>query len=248
MPEEPIPLSEREERILDLLEERPFSLQEIAEKLGMTYYHLNLMEEMVRRFAIHLFKRRLDETVDPDDMEQCEVCRIFLQAILDKSVDDFEIDFKMRHPVIGIGTPIAHFLPAAAKRLNAGYIIPEHADVANAIGAVISRVRVERHAKIRPCRPGGFLVEGLRGAKRFSDRISAMTWTEEQLKILVTHLTEASGTEPDISSTELKTRITDDVHTAPTGEETFLGRTLTVELIGTPVSGYEPDIGESIPG
>ena len=44
---------------------------------------------------------------------------------------------------------------------------PEHASVANAIGAITSNVVVKRQLRIIPDEEGGFLIEGLAGVRHF---------------------------------------------------------------------------------
>ncbi len=49
------------------------------------------------------------------------------------------LDLTSRLPLIGVGAPIHVFLPRVAELLGTRAIIPEHAEVANALGAVVSR-------------------------------------------------------------------------------------------------------------
>ena len=51
--------------------------------------------------------------------------------------DDLSITTKF--PLIGVGAPIHIFLPRVAALLGTRAVVPEHSDVANAVGAVVSR-------------------------------------------------------------------------------------------------------------
>jgi len=51
--------------------------------------------------------------------------------------DDLRITTKL--PLIGVGAPIHIFLPRVAALLGTRAVVPEHSDVANAVGAVVSR-------------------------------------------------------------------------------------------------------------
>jgi N-methylhydantoinase A/oxoprolinase/acetone carboxylase beta subunit len=53
-------------------------------------------------------------------------------------------------PVIGLGAPVASFYPACGRLLNTPVILPEHGDVANALGAVVGSVRQEQVILITP--------------------------------------------------------------------------------------------------
>ena len=140
-----------------------------------------LLDEMVKKLALEVVKRQLDEETDPDRLEDCEVCQVLIKNMLGSGNRDYSVRMRMHKPIIGIGAPVHLFLAEAASLLGAEAILPEHADVANAIGAVTSQVKVRRQVKIRPSQAGGFVIEGLPGAKRFLDFEEAMTQAEEGL-------------------------------------------------------------------
>ncbi|MFZ7133596.1 MAG: hydantoinase/oxoprolinase family protein [Eubacteriales bacterium] len=60
--------------------------------------------------------------------------------------------------VIGVGAPIHIFLPDVAKALGAKCAIPEHASVANAVGAVVGNISATSEIDIRKDSHGGFTV------------------------------------------------------------------------------------------
>ncbi len=189
-----------------------------------------LLEEMARKLALEVLKRQLDEETDPDRLDDCEVCRVLIRNLLGKGNRDYDLQMRMGKPIVGIGAPVHLFLSEAASLLGAEAILPEHADVANAIGAVTSRVKVRRQVKIRPSQAGGFLIEGLPGAKRFLDFEEAMARAEEGLTRLVRDLALASGT----SETSMEIDVDDHIHTTASGSQIFLRRTLSAELTGEP--------------
>ena len=47
---------------------------------------------------------------------------------------------RLVHPLVAIGAPAAAFYPEVARRLGAGLLVPEHAAVCNAVGAVVGVV------------------------------------------------------------------------------------------------------------
>jgi N-methylhydantoinase A/oxoprolinase/acetone carboxylase beta subunit len=280
-------LTVREADILSLLKERPFSLQELAERTGLSHWSFvpvarleehymvqrcgltptdllngrdeialwdkgtsrrmcelfseitgmrtaemieTLLEEMMKKLALEVFKRRLDEEADPDSLEDCEVCQVLVQNMLGNEDRDYSVQLRMHKPVIGIGAPVHLFLPGAASHLGAEYILPEHAEVANAVGAVTSQVKVCRQVKIRPSQAGGFLIEGLPGAKRFLDFEEAVAMAEQGLIQMVREIAQASGT----TETSVEIDVDDHIHTTASGNQIFLRRTLSAELTGQP--------------
>ncbi|KIR02034.1 N-methylhydantoinase (ATP-hydrolyzing) [Lachnospiraceae bacterium TWA4] len=64
-----------------------------------------------------------------------------------------EINFPFKVPgvFIGVGGPIGIFLPDVAKAFGSHAIIPDHAEVANAVGAVVSNVAFEVRVKVHVC-------------------------------------------------------------------------------------------------
>jgi len=61
-----------------------------------------------------------------------------------------ETTIRLRQPIIGIGAPAGIFLPAVAQALHTDLILPEHHEVANAVGAIAGSVMVEEELLIYP--------------------------------------------------------------------------------------------------
>jgi hypothetical protein len=58
--------------------------------------------------------------------------------------------FRLHQPIIGIGAPASIFLPDVARLLNTELILPEHHQVANAVGAIAGSVMVEEELLVYP--------------------------------------------------------------------------------------------------
>ncbi len=70
-----------------------------------------------------------------------------------------ELQFISHATLIGIGAPTHIFLPAVAKALGADCIIPEHAEVANAVGAITADIAASSKVTIKP----NYSVGGITG-------------------------------------------------------------------------------------
>lgn len=70
----------------------------------------------------------------------------------------FDARFSGNAKFIGIGAPTHVFLEEAASALNVAPVIPEHAEVANAVGAAASRVVVETSVRVNPIRESSGVV------------------------------------------------------------------------------------------
>jgi hypothetical protein len=61
-----------------------------------------------------------------------------------------ETTIRLRQPIIGIGAPAGIFLPAVAQALHTELVLPDHHQVANAVGAIAGSVMVEEEILIYP--------------------------------------------------------------------------------------------------
>jgi N-methylhydantoinase A/oxoprolinase/acetone carboxylase beta subunit len=76
--------------------------------------------------------------------------RWFFYNSLYKAHPHLETSIRLRQPIIGIGAPADIFLPAVAKALQTDLILPDHHQVANAVGAIAGSVMVEEELLIYP--------------------------------------------------------------------------------------------------
>jgi N-methylhydantoinase A/oxoprolinase/acetone carboxylase beta subunit len=61
-----------------------------------------------------------------------------------------ETRIRLHPPIIGIGAPAGIFLPSVAEALHTQLILPEHFQVANAVGAIAGSVMVEEELLVYP--------------------------------------------------------------------------------------------------
>jgi N-methylhydantoinase A/oxoprolinase/acetone carboxylase beta subunit len=190
----------------------------------------HLLDMGVERLTLELLKRQLDEETDPEALHTCPVCRTLVKNLLSGGSDRYAVRIDLKRPVVGIGAPIHFFLPRAAKALGAEAILPQDADVANAIGAITSNVVVKRHVRIVPNQEGGFLIEGLVGARHFQNFAEADAFAREELARMVRNLAWAAGTSSRV--VQLKTK--DQIPTTADGKQIFMGRIIRAKLTGQP--------------
>jgi N-methylhydantoinase A/oxoprolinase/acetone carboxylase beta subunit len=190
----------------------------------------HLLDMGVERLTLELLKRQLDEETDPEALHTCPVCRTLVNNLLSGGNDRYAVSIDLKRPVVGIGAPIHFFLPRAAKALGAEAVLPQDADVANAIGAITSNVVVKRHVRIVPNQEGGFLIEGLVGARHFQNFAEADASAREELARMVRDLAWAAGTSSRV--VELKTE--DQIPTTADGKQIFMGRNIHAKLTGQP--------------
>ena len=189
-----------------------------------------LLEEVVRKLAIEILKKLLDEETGADQLDDCGVCRTLIANMLKGGNRDYTVRVNLHRPLIGIGAPVHYFLPRAGEIFDAETIVPENADVANAIGAVTSNVMVRRQVRVKTDEEGKYMIEGIPGAKRFETLEKANDWAVEVLGRRLQDLGNQAGT----SMQEVIMDIDDNISRAANGTPLFLGRTIVARLTGRP--------------
>jgi N-methylhydantoinase A/oxoprolinase/acetone carboxylase beta subunit len=189
-----------------------------------------ITRQMVERLAEEVLKRQFPQSIDASAMDDCPVCRELVRNLADGGNPDYRVAVQVHHPILGLGAPVGFYLPQAAKLLGAEVIIPPHADVANAVGAITSWVRVQRRVSIQPTVDGAFTVHGLdrlHTCKELPEAHAiAVAGLERELRIQA----RQSGT----ASEEVKVTVADRIATASDGTEVFLERELLGEIAGPP--------------
>jgi len=189
-----------------------------------------LLEEIVRKLSIEILKKQLDEETESDELERCGVCGALIKNLLDGGNEYYQVNIKFHRPLIGIGAPVHYFLPRAGEILGAETIVPEDADVANAIGAITSNVMVRRQVSIKIDDEGKYLIEGIEGAKSFETLKQANDWAIEELGQRILKMGQSAGT----SRQEVEMEIDDSISSTAEGTPLFLGRTIVARLTGRP--------------
>lgn len=109
---------------------------------------------LVRRSAEALLAAALIRDGLPPEAATSEI----LAAALDGAAHTAHLSAGLAVPLIGLGAPAATYYPAIGELLSTTVQIPEHADVANAIGAVVGKVRIRRQITVTAPRRGIFRV------------------------------------------------------------------------------------------
>lgn len=107
-------------------------------------------------------------------------------AGLDRHHGVVEVDLRLGVPVIGLGASASTYYGAVGERLNTKMILPVHAGVANAIGAVVGQVAMHASGTVTSPGPGIFSVH-------FPDGIRQFPSSEEALDALTTSLSVEAG-------------------------------------------------------
>lgn len=114
----------------------------------------------------------------------------------------------LKIPIIGIGAPAKIFLPPVADQLHTELIVPQHYEVANAVGAVAGIVKVSKEAWIFPQLRGlnvvGYYAKAGGERRRFPNMEQAITYARDTIQRLVLSEAKSSGTvDPIVEFEEL---------------------------------------------
>lgn len=84
----------------------------------------------------------------------CDDASMYLmEKAFSKDPDDFMLaDFTLNKPIVGVGAPIHAWMPKVAEKLHTPLLIPQYAEVANAIGAALGKIMESASAIIRPAK------------------------------------------------------------------------------------------------
>lgn len=114
-------------------------------------------EAVIQKIAREIIYRLVYE--DTGKMSHCEVCDSFYEKMITHRPGvDYSADIRVHKKIIGIGAPIAAYLPAVAERLHTELLMPLNSDVGNAVGAITGSIMESVEVLIKP-KPGLGVME-----------------------------------------------------------------------------------------
>ena len=114
-----------------------------------------------------------------------------------------QVRVSLDRPLVGLGASAPVYYPAIAAMLGAESAIPDHAGVANAVGAVVGQVRAAVTVFVTTPEEGVFVVSGAGESVRLIDEQEAFALARERAVTAALQAAHASGAEePAVSVTE----------------------------------------------
>jgi N-methylhydantoinase A/oxoprolinase/acetone carboxylase beta subunit len=104
-----------------------------------------------------------------------------------------KFNLTLDRPIIGLGASATLVYGQVGKLLQTGSIIPEHADVANAVGAVVGEVRVKVSAHISQPEDGIFVVSVADVVKSFKDEATALDFANTEASKIALQRADVAG-------------------------------------------------------
>lgn len=161
-----------------------------------------VVDQLVRDSADAVLETALSE----DGLDGPRLARsVLARRAMDQTAGIAKIALSLDRPVIGLGAAAHAYYPHVSKRLGTASIVPDDADVANAIGAVVGQVRVSVSIEIGLSEDGFFELTGAHdipdSQTRFSTENAALEAANQRAHALVSARAELAGAaDPQIVS------------------------------------------------
>ncbi len=189
-----------------------------------------IVDQLTHQTALALLETAFEEEDLPFGLPAEQLARhVLMQRGLGGHAGILRIDTGLNVPVIGLGASAASYYPAVGALLRTDMILPEHAGVANAIGAVVGQVTMRRSGTVTSPSEGKYRVHLDAGPEDFGDQHSALQRLETALRDAAQTEAVAAGA-ADIQLTVLR-----DIKTVGVeAREVFVEAQVTVEASGRP--------------
>lgn len=198
----------------------------------------NKVREMViNKIAKELLKKLIYE--ETRKFKTCAICGDFVEKfITGKSGADYSCRLKLEKPIIGVGAPVGEYLPPLADKFSTKVVLPKHAEVGNAFGAITGSVVESTEIVIRPKEgvaqerdPACYLFSEVE-MKEFENLSSAMAYANDLGQRIVLEKARSAGAEEIelvVSNNVSKGRLSSDW-----GDDILLEVRLSIKGIGRP--------------
>jgi hypothetical protein len=141
-----------------------------------------ILEAFSYWMTVHLMHRLLRHQLPGlPDFPAGPADRALFDMLADRSnIQGLTLQAHFDNPLVAIGAPAQALAGEAARKLGATLLVPEHADVANAVGAITGTLTIVVEARITPDEEA-FTVHSPTTVRHFADLDSAKAWAGEHL-------------------------------------------------------------------
>jgi N-methylhydantoinase A/oxoprolinase/acetone carboxylase beta subunit len=204
----------------------------LAKQNGMTSEALceSAIECVSDRISKALVTKVLSDEGLLPDWEQEPAAEEMLSRALGHRLDsDLRCQMNLRQPLVAIGAPVEAYMPRVAQQLNTELVIPSHAEVANAVGAVTGSVVQQIRVTIQPLREDEFRLHLRDGVHDFPTLTACVRYAEEIM------IEEAETMAREAGAHHIEVRIEREDKTVPVrGDRIYLGTEITFTAVGRP--------------
>ena len=158
------------------------------------------------------------------------------QALAPKGDDGdgfLHIALTLRRPLVAIGAPAATYYPAVAERLNTRLVVPAHAEVSNAVGAVAGGVAQTVKTLITAPDEARYRLHAPSGIQEFATLEQAAEAAEREARALA----EAHARDAGAVEVRVEVERNDTVAEGKDGSKVFIESEIVATALGRPRLG-----------
>lgn len=149
------------------------------------------------------------------------------------------LQFAPHLPLVAVGAPAASYYPRVAQSLGVQYVVPPHAEVANAVGAVLGPVAQRAHITVSQWVRGVFRVFTAQGPQDFDNLPVAMARAEEAAcQTALALALRAGAANPEVRTSHSSNHVRNDID-----GEVFFEACVTATATGAPAVGAAAEAG-----
>ena len=175
-----------------------------------------------------------DEGALPDWEKEPSAEALLARALGGRSNSDLSCEMRLRRALVAIGAPVEAYMPRVAHQLSTELIIPPHAEVANAVGAVTGSVVQQIRVTIQPLDEDMFRLHLPDGIRDFSTLAESVRYAEETMVERVEGMAREAGGSP-LSPGHIEVRVEREDKTVPVrGNRMYLSTEMTFTAVGRP--------------
>ncbi|WP_299081394.1 hydantoinase/oxoprolinase family protein [uncultured Ruegeria sp.] len=189
-----------------------------------------IVDQLTNQTSLTLLETAFAEEADSFGVSPQELARhVLTQRGLAQHRGLLALDAALNVDVVGLGASAPSYYPAVGEKLRCRMILPEHAGVANAIGAVVGRLTLRRSGTVTSPSEGRYRVHLEDGPQDFNASDEALALLETVLK------NEVKGAVQQAGAQDIRVVVDRDIKTARVeAQDVFVEALITVEASGRP--------------
>ncbi len=188
----------------------------LAHKLNQSIdsFCRSVIQRVSEEIVTAIVSKIMSDLAGPPDWAKERTARTFLDHSFNGgSTDELKCELTLQRPLVAIGAPAGAYMPRVAEILHAQLIIPPHAEVANAIGAVVGSVIYRRKMMVTPLEGGSkFRAHLPEGVKDFSDLEEAVAYAQKNISALLETFAQRCGAGTVITQMDRSDRVVQDIY------------------------------------
>ncbi|WP_170470333.1 hydantoinase/oxoprolinase family protein [Ruegeria arenilitoris] len=189
-----------------------------------------IVDQLTEQTSLTLLETAFAEEAEDFGVPSADLARhVLTQRGLAKHRGLLALDAALNVDVVGLGASAPSYYPAVGERLHCNMVLPEHAGVANAIGAVVGRLTLRRSGTVTSPSEGRFRVHLEDGPQDFTESDKALALLETVLR------DQAEGAVRQAGAADIRVVVDRDIRTARIeAQDVFVEALITVEASGRP--------------